>query len=123
MPHPGLLNPEPLPLQQTAADLYFRRRLKHKAGSVSVGSLGSLGPDVHKVWLEPSKCLWWVWDLILNGISPLLPSCWGFSFALGGGVSFSGGIQHSLVNGCSAETCNFGVLTGEDECTSFYIPL
>ena len=84
-----------------------------------MGSLGSLGPDVHKVWLEPSKCLWWVWDLILNGILPLLPSCWGFSFALGGGVSFSGGIQHSLVNGCSAETCNFGVLTGEDECMSF----
>ena len=32
--------------------------------------------------------------LILNMISPLLPSCWGFSFALGCGVSFFGGIQH-----------------------------
>ena len=30
---------------------------------------------------EPSECLWWVWGLILNMISPLLPSC--FSFALG----------------------------------------
>ena len=25
---------------------------------------------------EPSKCLWWVWALTLNVISPLLPSCW-----------------------------------------------
>ncbi|CAM9299412.1 unnamed protein product [Rangifer tarandus platyrhynchus] len=36
---------------------------------------------------EPSECLWWVWSLILNAISPLLPSCWGFSFALGRGLS------------------------------------
>ena len=57
---------------------------------------------------------------MLNVISPLLPSCWGFSFALGCGVSFFGGLQHSPVNGCSASSCNFGVLAGEDECTSFY---
>ena len=31
--------------------------------------------------------LWCVWDLNLNMISPLLQSCWGFSFALGHGVS------------------------------------
>ena len=42
---------------------------------------------------EPSKHLWWVWGLILNVISLLLPFCWGFSFALGYGVSFFGGIQ------------------------------
>ena len=36
---------------------------------------------------EPSKHLWQVWDLIPNIILPLLPSCWGFSFALGCGVS------------------------------------
>ena len=29
-----------------------------------------------------------VWGLILNTISPLLPSCWGFSSALACGVSF-----------------------------------
>ena len=34
---------------------------------------------------EPSKCLKQVWGLILNAISPLLPSFWGFSFALGHG--------------------------------------
>ena len=71
---------------------------------------------------EPSECLWWIWGLILNVILPLLPSCWGFSFAIGRGVSFFfffGGIQHSPVNGCSATTCNFGVLT-EGEHMSFY---
>ena len=36
---------------------------------------------------EPSERLWRIWDLILNSILPLLPSCWGLSFALGHGVS------------------------------------
>ena len=48
------------------------------------------------------------------------PTIWGFSFALGRGVFFSGGIQHSPVSGCSAVSCSFGVLAGEDEHTSFY---
>ena len=58
---------------------------------------------------EPSERLWH-WVLILNVISSLLPSCWGFSFALGCGVSFFGGIQHSPVESCSAVSCNFGAL-------------
>ena len=37
---------------------------------------------------EPSEHLWRVWGLILIVILPLLQSCWGFSFALGCGVSF-----------------------------------
>ena len=45
-------------------------------GSVSVGSLG---PGVHKVCLSSLAGK----GLILNAISPLLASCWGFSFALG----------------------------------------
>ena len=57
-----------------------------------------LGPGVHKVLFEPSELLWQIWGLLLNTISSLLPSCWGFSFALGRGVSFFGGVQHSLVN-------------------------
>ena len=32
---------------------------------------------------EPSEHLWQVWGLILNVNSPLLPSCWGVSFAFG----------------------------------------
>ena len=35
---------------------------------------------------ELSECLWREWVLILNTISPPLPSCWGFS-ALGYGIS------------------------------------
>ena len=57
--------------------------LKGRSGSVSVGS-----PDAHKVLFKPSEDLWWVWGLILNELSLLLPSCWGFSFALEHGVSF-----------------------------------
>ena len=89
--------------------------LKGRSDSVSVGS-----PGVHKVLFEPSDLLWQIWSLILNTISPLLPSCWGFSFALACGVSFFSGIQHFPVDGCSAVSCNFGVLTGERECTFFY---
>ena len=90
--------------------------LKGRSGSVSVGT-----PSVHKALSEPSNCLWQVWGLILNAISLLLPSCWGF-FALGHGVSFFGGIQHSPVDSCPAVSCNFGVLTG-DERTSFYFAI
>ena len=91
--------------------------LKGRSGSVSVGSLG---PGVHKIFFEPSEHLWWVWSLILNVISPLLLSCWAFSFATGHGESFFGGMQNSPVDGCSPPSCNFGILTEEDERTSFY---
>ena len=87
------------------------------------GSVGSLGPGAHKVLFKPSEHLWWVWSLILNVILPLLPSCWGFSFAFGCGVSYFGGIQHPPVDGCSAVSCNMGVLTGNDEPTSFYFTI
>ena len=80
--------------------------------------MGSHG--VQTVLFEPSERLWWVWGLILNVILSLLPSCLGFSLALGLGVSFYGGIQHSPVDDCSEVGCNFAVLTGEDECISFY---
>ena len=57
MPHPGLLHPETLPLQQATADLYSAgdtETLNGRSGSVSVGSLG---PGVHKVLFEPSEHL------------------------------------------------------------------
>ena len=90
--------------------------LKGRSGSVSCG--------VPRSWsalrlFEPSEHFWTVWSLILNLILPLVLSYWGFSFAIGHGVSFFGGIQCSPVNGCTVVSCNFGVLTGE-ECTSFY---
>ena len=69
---------------------------------------------------ELSERLWRVWGLTRNMIAPLLPSSWGFSFALGCGLSFFGGIQRSPVYGCLAASCSFGVLEGEDEGTPFY---
>ena len=96
---PDLLQPEPLPLWQATADPYLYRR---HSNTGLTQSLGSLGHGSHKVLFEPSKCLWRVWDLALNMILPLLPSCWGFSVALKHGVSFFCGIQHSPVNGCSS---------------------
>ena len=59
--------------------------LKHSSVSVSVGSLV---PGAHKVCLSP-QCVQRDWGLILHMNSPLLPSCWGFSFALGYGVCSS----------------------------------
>ena len=67
--------------------------LKGRSGSVSVGSSGAYG-----VLSEASESLWLGRVLILNVISPLLPSCWGFSFALRCGVSFFGGIQYFSVD-------------------------
>ena len=114
MPHPGLLHPEPLPLRQATADPYLHRR--HCVW-------------VNTVWAQPlwglQVLVWtrYVWALqvsLLSAILPLLLSCWGYSFALGHGVSYFGGMQHSPIDGCSAGSCNFGVLAGEDEHTSFY---
>lgn len=41
---------------------------------------------MHKSLFDPSKCLWQLWSLILNVISPLLPSYWIFS-TFGHGLS------------------------------------
>ena len=101
MPHPGLLYPEPLTLWQATADPYLRRKhsnsQRHFQYSISVGSTGA-----HKVLFLSLLSLSGIWGLILYAILLLLPCFWGFAFALGCGVSFFGGIQHSAVNGCSA---------------------
>ena len=114
MPHPGLLHPESLPLRQATADPYLHKR--HSSTQRQVWLSLCWVSCVHKVLFEPSERLWQVWGLILNMILPLLLSCWGFSCALGCGVSFFFlvGIQHSPVDGCSAVSCNFRVLAGED---------
>ena len=114
-PHPAAGHRQPAPLPETPG--HSQASLGQ---SVVRSPLLSPGSWCTQVLFEPSKRFWWVWGLILNRILPLLPSCWGFSFALTCGVSFVGGIQHSPVNGCSAVSCNFGVLTGGDECTAFY---
>ena len=63
----------------TRASAGNSQTLKGRSGSVSVGSLG-LG--AHKVLFEPFEYLWPGWSLILKAISPLLLSCWDFSFVL-----------------------------------------
>ena len=52
-----------------------------------VSLCGVPGSWCAQVSSEPCKCLWRECHLILNMNSPLLPSCWGFSFALEHGVS------------------------------------
>ena len=82
-------------------------------------SLWGLWVLVHTRFCLSPPSVWWLWGLVPNAILHLLPSYWDFSFALGHGVSF-GVIQFSPVDGYSATSCNFGVLTEEDEHMSFY---
>ena len=112
----------PCPLWQATADLYLHRRHSSTQRQVWFSLCGVSWCVQGFVWALRvfGPYLWQVWGLILNVVSPLLPSCWGFSFAIGHGVSFFGGIHHFSVDGCSAASYNFGVLTGEDELTSFY---
>ena len=105
----------PWPGQPTVAPRLCSRLLDtHSSSVLWVHCFFLLGPGV------PSEHLWQVWGLILNVILPLLPSCWDFSFAVGYGVSFFGGVQHSPVDGCWAMSCSCGVLEVENECMSFY---
>ena len=83
MPYPSLLHPEPLPLWQSTADPYLHRR---HSNTVLSQSLWVSGSWYVQGLFEPSERLWQKWGLILNVISSLLPSYWGFS-ALGCGVS------------------------------------
>ena len=65
----------PLPPQET---------LKHSKAGLAQSLVGS---GAHRVLFEPSESLWRIWGLILKVILPLLQFCWGFSFALGHGIS------------------------------------
>ena len=84
--------------------------LKGRSASVSVGPLG---PGTHKILFKPSKHLWQECGVILNAFHPFyqlvgttpLPWTWGIFF---------GGIQHSPINDCSAVSCNFGFLAGDE---------
>ena len=73
----------PVPAADHCQPVSPQEMLKHSSLSVSVGSLG---PGIQS-FFEPSESLWWEQGFILNANSPLLLSCWGFSFALGCGVA------------------------------------
>ena len=107
-PAPAAVHCWPIPPQEI---------LRHHSGSVFDTSLWVL------VW---TRFVWVLWTSLVgtgfdskHDFAPQ-PSCWVFYFAPGHEVSFFDGIQHFPVDGCSAVSCNFGVLTGEDERTSFY---
>ena len=81
MPYP---HPEPLSLQQTTVNPYLHRRCSNTV----------LSQTLWRPWswctqglFEPPECLWQEQSLILNANLPFLPSCWGFSFAFGHGIS------------------------------------
>ena len=94
--------------------------LMGKSGPVSLGSLLlSPGSWCTQALFEMSEHLWWVWGLILNAISPLLPPSWGFS-VLGHGVSpqshFSAmqppGAAHFIYVIISPGLCLFNIIPG-----------
>ena len=64
------------PVPVAVHDPYLHRR---HSNTVLSQSLWVSGSWCAQGLFEPSECLWRVWGLILNVISPLLPSCWGFS--------------------------------------------
>ena len=81
--------------------------------------LHSLGPVAQNELFVPSKSHWWVCDLILNMIAPLLLSCLDFSLPLEWGIFFwwDPTLFSQLL---FSVRCNFGVFTEEDEHKSFY---
>ena len=97
MPYPSLLHPEPLPPWQSTADQYL-----HKRGSNTV-----LSQSLWGLWvLVHTRFVWALWvSLVGMGFDSkrdFAPHTilWGFSFALGYGVS-----PHS----CSSACCLTGV--------------
>ena len=98
IPAPMACHCWPVPLQET---------LHYSKAGLAQSLVESLVSGAHMVLSEPSECLWRVQGFILNVILPLQPSCWGFSFSLGCGEYFFGGIHHSPVNGCLVVSCNF----------------
>ena len=117
---PGLLYPEPLPLQQATVDPCLCKRYSNTQRHVWLSLCGVSGS-----WCAQGF-VWSQWAS-LSGVG--LDSKHDFAlpaillellFCLDNGACFFGGIQYSAVNGCSTVSCKFGVLTGEDEHTSFY---
>ena len=122
------LLPVPLSPWQATADPCLHRRPLSTAGiSGSVSCWGRMLVSLSS-WCAQGLVCALQESLVgiafdFNMIAPLLPSCCGFSFVLQNGVSLLfGGFQHPPVNGCSAASCEFGILAGEDECTSSTLP-
>ena len=82
MSHPSLLHPCPY-----GRPLLSRTSAGDAQTQFCLSLCGVSGSWCAQGLFEPSELLWEKWGLILNVNSPLLLSCWGFSYALGCGVS------------------------------------
>ena len=78
---------EPLSLWQATANSYCQVSTGDTQTQFCLSLCGVPGSWCAQGLFMPSEHLWQEWGLILNTNSPLLPSCWDFSFALGRGVS------------------------------------
>ena len=83
MPHPGLMHPERCPC---CNPLLTSTSTGDTQTHFCLSVCGLPGSWCAQGLSEPSEHLWQEWGLILNANLLLLPSCWGFSFALGRGV-------------------------------------
>ena len=118
--HPGLLQLEAVSQRQATADLWLHRRHSNtqRQGWLSLCGVSGSWCTQGFIWALQESLVGVGFDskcdftppAILLGLR-LCPWTWGVFF---------GGIQHSAVSGCSAVSWNFGVLSGEDESTSFY---
>ena len=90
---------EPIPAAGHCWSMPPQETLKHWKAGVALWGLWVL---VHARFFEPFEHLWLVCSLTLNMILPLLPSCWGLSFAFGDGVAFLVGLNIllSMVSVC-----------------------
>ena len=119
---PGLLQPELLPLSQvTAAPCLCRR---HSKAGLTQSLVGITAAFPQSWCAQGFVCVLQASLAVLrfdskSDFAPL-PSCGASPLLLDAGNLFFGVIQRSPVDGCSAASCDLGVLAGEDECTSFY---
>ena len=117
----GLWQPEPLFPWQATANPCLHRRYSNNPRQVRLSLLR--GPWVlvcTRFYLSPLSVSDGYEGLILNGLWPSYHLTGASPFSLGVGYLVFAGIQHSPVNGCSAVSYNFGVLTGEDKHKSFF---
>lgn len=107
--------PRALPLWQATADPCLCGRLKHRSGSVSVGSLG---PGGSRFCLSSPSALWWVWGLVLSVISPSYCPVGASPFPWMWNIFFRG-IQHSLSMVVQQGVVVLEFSQREDELTAF----
>ena len=101
----------------TCASIGDTQTLRSRSGSVSLG-VSESSWNQGFVWALQASLAGVRFDCKHNFSSPtILLGCllcpWMCDI-------FFSGIQHSPVNGCLAMSCNFGVLSGENEHISFY---